>query len=130
MFSAMAIGLVPFPPTAHAEWGGVGGILGPETPPALNPSSSDLDGDGMPNTWEDANFLNKNSAKDASSDFDQDGLTALKEYELSQQTAGLFGKPNGKWTVAALPRPTGFTTANPSVTLLECANNGTVLARV
>ena len=40
----------------------------------------DTDGDGMPDDWEMANSLNKNSAADAGLDPDADGLTNLQEY--------------------------------------------------
>lgn len=128
--SAITAGLMPFQSSVSAEWGGVGGMSVPEVPPVPNPSSTDLDGDGIPNTWEDANFLNKSNAADALSDFDLDGITALQEYELFQQTSGLFGKNIGKWTATTVPLVTGFTTTTPTTTLIECANNGVILARV
>ena len=50
-----------------------------ETLPAFS-SYADTDNDGMPNVWEDANQLNKNSAADAAQDADGDGLKNRDEY--------------------------------------------------
>ena len=47
------------------------------TPGAL---ASDIDGDGMPDLWEEGNLFDKNSAADAGLDADSDGLTNLQEY--------------------------------------------------
>ena len=120
---------LPLNQQAGAEWGGVGGYAEPPASQTLNPTAADSDGDGMLNAWEDANLLNKTNPADARSDFDLDGLTALQEHQLSIDNPG-SGKPLGKWTMTALPRPTGFTTATPSVTLIEVAGNGTLVARV
>lgn len=130
--SAFAFGLFPIQQQARSEWGGVGGES-PHTPQVLTPSPTDTDGDGIPNTWEDANFLSKTNPADALSDFDQDGLTALQEYQLStapSAPSGQYGKHLGKWAISAIPRPTGYTTATPLTTLIECASNGIILARV
>jgi hypothetical protein len=42
----------------------------------------DWDDDGIPNNWEDAHNLNKFNKYDAGSDYDEDGLTALEEFNL------------------------------------------------
>lgn len=43
-------------------------------------SYADSDNDGMPNVWEDANLLNKNSAADATQDADGDGFKNREEH--------------------------------------------------
>lgn len=43
-------------------------------------AAADTDNDGMPNSWENAHFLNPNSAADASTDIDGDGLRNRDEY--------------------------------------------------
>lgn len=46
-----------------------------------NPCDDDKDGDGLPNNYESANGLNPGNPSDASTDADNDGLSALGEYE-------------------------------------------------
>ena len=41
----------------------------------------DTDNDGLPDAWEDSNGLNKYNYADADSDADNDGLTALEEFQ-------------------------------------------------
>lgn len=45
---------------------------------------TDIDGDGMPNTWETEHVFNPNHAGDATDDADQDGLNNLGEYQQSK----------------------------------------------
>ena len=47
----------------------------------------DYDADGMPDEYETANGLNPNNSADAESDSDQDGLTALEEFNLGTSPA-------------------------------------------
>jgi hypothetical protein len=63
----------------------------------------DRDGDGIPNEWETTHSHNPDSAVDAASDFDNDGLTTLQEYQLWLRTNGQAGKPLGKWQAKEIP---------------------------
>lgn len=125
---ALAV-FLPLNQQAGAEWGGVGGYATPPASQTLNPTSADTDGDGIPNTWENSNGLNSAKPEDALSDFDMDGLTALQEWQLNQDSGGQFGKPLGKWSGQFLPQPTGFAVGG-GVTLIECASNGIILGQV
>jgi hypothetical protein len=58
--------------------------------------AQDTDNDGIPDAWETANHMNKDSPEDAAVDFDRDGLTSLQEYQLSLLSKGTGVK--GKWS--------------------------------
>lgn len=70
---------------------------------AVEEVDSDHDADGIPNEWEVTHSHNPRSAADAGSDFDQDGLTALQEYQLSLRTSGRSGNPLGQWKDQGIP---------------------------
>ncbi len=70
---------------------------------AVEEVDSDYDADGIPNEWEVTHSHNPRSAADAGSDFDQDGLTALQEYQLSLRTSGRSGNPLGQWKDQGIP---------------------------
>ena len=61
----------------------------------------DADGDGLPDTWENENVLDPNNPDDAASDFDQDGLSALQEYQNGKNHLG-------KWKLSQIEPPSGF----------------------
>jgi hypothetical protein len=65
--------------------------------------SADRDSDGIPNDWETVHSHNPDFSADAASDFDDDGLTALQEYQLWQRTSGKSGNPLGKWKNQEIP---------------------------
>ena len=69
------------------------------------PTGDDLDGDGIPNTWEEQFHHDPENFDDCESDFDHDGLTAYQEYELWLATNGVSGNPLGKWQWSEIPVP-------------------------
>ena len=62
----------------HQSRGANGARCAP-TPMMSRPAGFDTDGDGMPDTWEQAHGLNP-AAADNNGDFDGDGFTNLEEY--------------------------------------------------
>lgn len=86
-----------------------------EDPP---PSSGDADADGMPDSWETAHFLDPNNPDDADSDFDRDGLSALREFQAGTN-------PLGAWKIVRLPEVPG---AEGSVCLRAVSDNGHLAA--
>ncbi|MBB5353661.1 hypothetical protein HNR46_003922, partial [Haloferula luteola] len=113
---------------ASAEWGGVGGWTPFPSDFLPSPSSNDTDGDGIPNAWELAHDLNPDVARDAWSDFDRDGVTALQEYQIHTLTGGLYGNPTGIWSSQVLPAVPWVSSA--SYQIVECASNGILLVQV
>jgi hypothetical protein len=89
----------------------------------------DTDEDGIPDAWETQFGHNPSDASDADSDFDLDGVTALQEYQLYVSSNGSDGNPLGNYVAENVLPPSGYATT-PSVTLVETAANGIILARV
>jgi hypothetical protein len=84
-------------------------VIEPSPPPTPSPTPVATDppanpDDAIPNEWE-IQFHHDPAVNDAGSDFDNDGLTALQEYQLYQQTAGVSGNPLGKWSTETLQPP-------------------------
>ncbi len=82
----------------------------------------------MLNTWEADNHQDLDNPADAASDFDLDGLTALQEHQLGVATSGQYGYPNGRRSLVTLPTIPGYV-ADPALTLISSASNGTILIR-
>jgi hypothetical protein len=92
--------------------GNVGTVAGGSAP-------QDSDRDGMPDTWEQNNGMNPNSA-DNNGDNDGDGYTNLEEY--LNELAGDQPPQN-----QSTPQPTQVPTATPQIILMGDVNsNGTV----
>lgn len=114
--------------TGTGETSGSGGNSPvPTQPPPINPTPEDLDGDGIPNAWEEQFHHDPNNSGDAGSDFDNDGLTAHEEYQLYQQTAGASGNPLGKWRMDELEIPANLGIS--AVWPLDINNRGQVLVQ-
>ena len=89
----------------------------------------DTDEDGIPDAWEMQFGHNPSDASDAAKDFDLDGVTAMQEYQLYVSSNGSAGNPLGNYVAENVLPPSGNATT-PSVTLVETAANGIILARV
>ena len=127
----VALAILQIEPRLHAttasggsEPGGTNGTsLPPPGVPLVTPTAADLDGDGIPNTWETANSHNPNDATDAARDFDNDGLTTLQEYQLSVSSNGLHGNPIGKWKAFTQPVPQSYADQGLQSVWPNCAND-------
>ncbi len=75
---------------------------------------SDIDGDGMPNTFEQANGLDPRNAADANADNDGDGFTNLDEFQFGSDPNNADVDENGNGIPDAAERPE----FNPATILL------------
>ena len=80
---------------------------------SIRPLAVDQDGDGMPDAWEAANGLNL-TINDAGSDFDQDGVTNLGEYNSGwnprvAEMAATLSAQSGLFLTNTGAYPAGFT---------------------
>ena len=66
-----------------------------------HPDNYDTDNDGMPNTWEDANGLNKNNPGDANGDKNNDGYSNIENFIHSLNCEG--GTPAPTTTTSSTP---------------------------
>ena len=111
----LAIGFSEFIRPLHAETvrenpavpdpSGAGSEPVPSPQATVSPAPDDLDGDGIPNSWEEQFHHDPDNASDPGVDFDNDGLTARQEYELHQRTSGASGNPLGIWKSETIAVP-------------------------
>jgi hypothetical protein len=73
------------------------------TPPPADPN--DRDGYTIPNDWETQFHHDPDKTSDAGSDFDNDGLSTVQEYQLYLQTSGASGNPLDHWATETLQPP-------------------------
>ncbi len=90
-----------------------------------NQSSIVTDWSSVPIDWKVMSHLDTNDPSAANSDFDNDGLTALQEYQLYVQTSGVSGNPLGKWKVEQISVPVQY--ANGVFTPVCINDSGSIL---
>lgn len=99
----------------------------PRSEPVVGSAGVDSDNDGMPDSWELANFLRPYYAADARSDFDGDGITARQECSIGTN-------PNGTWTIQTVPLndllPAMDQSATAPIQLVDVNNSGSVVFRI
>jgi hypothetical protein len=83
-----------------------------------SPAPSDVDNDGMPDTWENEHGLNMNNSSDGNTDRNGDGYTNIEEYI------------NGLFTGETIPPPITIECSEVNGMIGRCVSGGTLKVKV